>query len=294
MIRHGVVTAFVHAVDAAQGRVQVEYPGMEDRLRSTWAPVAAPMSGGQRGQLFMPEVGDECLVAFHDGQFNHPFVVGFLWNGEHVSSERDAFNRVIVTPGGHQLRFEDKANDTRIILRSNGQHELTLEDLASGPFIRLKTKAGRELLLDDGPAGGKVQITSALHTITLDDGAATSEIKVEAGSGAVTLTLKMTPPSVMLSVGGNTVDIGPSGMSITAAGNVNVTSGGAATVTVGGTANIVAGGAATITAATMTLSAGALTVAAGVSTFAGPIITPTLVAGTVVASTYTPGIGNLL
>ena len=119
MNRHaGVVTAFVHAVDPKQGRVQVEFRSIEDRLRSTWAPVAAPMSGGKRGQLFMPEVGDECLVAFLDGDFDHPYVVGFLWNGEHISSETEAFNRVIVTPGGHTLRFEDKKDDTRVILRS--------------------------------------------------------------------------------------------------------------------------------------------------------------------------------
>src|SRR5262245_46344115 len=102
----------------------VEYRGIEDNLRSTWAPVAAPMSGGRWCQLFMPEVGDECLVAFQDGEFDHPYVVSFLWNGEHVSSETEAFNRVIVTPGGHQLRFEDRVNDTRVILRSNGQHAL--------------------------------------------------------------------------------------------------------------------------------------------------------------------------
>src|SRR4029079_14268365 len=99
--RKGVVTAFVHAVDPQQGRIKVEYRGIEDQLLSAWAPIAAPLGGSKRGQLFMPEVGDEALVAFADGQFEHPFVIGFLWNGAQQSPERDAFNRVIVTPGGH-------------------------------------------------------------------------------------------------------------------------------------------------------------------------------------------------
>ena len=61
----------------------------------------------------MPEPGDEVLVAFQDGKFDSPYVVGFLWNGEQVSPEDTPHNRVIVTPGGHQLRFEDKDHRRR-------------------------------------------------------------------------------------------------------------------------------------------------------------------------------------
>jgi uncharacterized protein involved in type VI secretion and phage assembly len=303
--RIGVVTAFVHKVDAKQGRVQVEYRGMEDKLRSTWAPIASTMSGGKRGQLFMPEVGDECLVAFHDGQFNHPYVVGFLWNGEHISSEKEAHNRVIVTPGGHQLRFEDKENDTRIILRSKGKHELTLEDKAGtggGPLVRLKTKDGRELLMDDAQTGGKIQITSGQHKVTLDDKPGVSKIEIAAGQGAVTVLLNVTPPSMSVSVAGNTIDISAGALSITAPGNVSITAGGATSVTVGGTANltvagaanITAGGAANITAATTNITSGVVAVNAAVTTFSGVVVATTLVASTVVGSTYTPGVGNLV
>jgi len=277
--RAGVVTAFVHAVDAKQGRVQVEFRGIEDRLRSTWAPVAAPMSGKKRGQLFMPEVGDECLVAFEDGDFDHPYVVGFLWNGEHISPETEASNRVIVTPGGHTLRFEDKKDDTRVILRSNGKHELTFEDKAATPFVKLKSNGGREVLLDDKPGFGKIEIASGKHKVTLDDAPAGTMIKIDAGMGVVTLTMNVTPmPSLSISVAGNTIDVSAAALNITAAGNVAVT----------------AVGVASITAATTNVSTGALTVNAGVATFSGTVVASTLVASTVVASTYTPGLGNLI
>jgi uncharacterized protein involved in type VI secretion and phage assembly len=297
------VTAFVNSVDAAQGRVKVEYNAIEDGLLSPWAPIAAPMSGSERGQLFMPEPGDECLVAFENGDFNHPYVVGFLWNGVDVSPEEDAFNRVIVTPGGHQLRFEDKENDTRVILRSNGQHVLTLEDKADTPFASLETKDGRRLLLDDKPGSGKVEITSGSHKLTMDDAPAGTMIKIDAGMGVVTLTMNVTPaPSLSISVAGNTVDITAAAMSVTAAGNLSVTAGGTATVSVGGVANITtggaanitAGGAANITAASTNITAGALTVNSGVATFSGVVMASTVVASTVVASTYTPGVGNLV
>jgi uncharacterized protein involved in type VI secretion and phage assembly len=277
--RPGVVPAFVHEVDAGQGRVKVEFRSIEDELRSTWAPVATPMTGGKRGQLFMPEVGDECLVAFQDGDFDHPFVVGFLWNGQDVSSETDASNRVIVTPGGHQLRFEDKTDDTRIILRSKGKHELVQEDKSDHPLVRLKSNGGRELLLDDNPTFGKIEITSGQHKLTLDDAPANTSIKIDAGMGIVTLSLNATPtPSLAISVAGNTIDIGLSGVSVSAVGTLSVT----------------AAGTVNITAASATVTAPVLTVNSALATFTGVVVANTLVATTVVGSTYTPGIGNLL
>ena len=65
----GMVTAFVKEVDAAQGRVLVEYRDMQEGLLSPWAYIASPMSGKGRGALFMPEEGDEVLVCFGDGHF---------------------------------------------------------------------------------------------------------------------------------------------------------------------------------------------------------------------------------
>ena len=40
------------------------------------------MAGDDRGTFFMPDVGDEVLVAFLAGDPQHPFVVGALWNGK--------------------------------------------------------------------------------------------------------------------------------------------------------------------------------------------------------------------
>jgi hypothetical protein len=277
--RLGVVTAFVHEVDAEQGRVKVEFRAIDDELNSTWAPVAAPLSGSRRGQLFMPEVGDECLVAFENGDFDHPYVVGFLWNGQDVSSESQASNRVIVTPGGHQLRFEDKKNDTRIILRSTGKHELHLEDQSDHPLVRLKSNGGREVVLDDHPTSGKVEITSGRHSVTLDDAPASTSIKIDAGMGVVTISLNVTPtPSLAISVAGNTIDIGPTGVRVTAAGTLSVTSAGMVNVTAG----------------SASITAPVLTVNSAVTTFSGIVIAPTVIATTVVGSTYTPGVGNML
>jgi uncharacterized protein involved in type VI secretion and phage assembly len=295
--RAGVVTAFVKEVDAKQGRVRVEYRGIEDNLLSPWAYMASPLSGSKRGQLFMPEEGDEALVTYADGHFEHPFIVGFLWNGKQNSPEKDAFNRVIVTPGGHQLRFEDKKNDTRIILKSHGKHSITLEDKTAGPLVSVKSNGGREVLLDDAATGGKVQITSGQHQITMDDAPAGTKVTIQAGKGVgVTITLNVTPtPSLSIAVGaGNTLDVSDAGVSLMTSGSVNVTAGSAANVNVGGVATINCTTASLTAAAATQITTGVLSVTAGLSVFSGIVVAPTLVSTSVVSPLYTPGVGNLL
>ncbi len=304
--RTGVVTAFVEDIDVRQGRVKVKYKRIEDRLKSPWAYIAAPMSGKGRGALFMPERGDEVLVCFEDGKFGFPYVVGFLWNGEQVSPETEAHMRVIVTPGGHQLRFEDKKDDTRVILKSKGAHSVTLEDKASGPQVLIASNGGRQVLLDDSQGLGKVQIKSGRNEVLMDDNPGATRVELKAGAGVgVTITMNATPqPSLSISVGaGNTIDVNAAGVTLNAAGVANLTVGGAANISVGGAANITAGGAASITAGgavaltaggAVSVTASALSVNTGVATFSGVLQASTVVTNAVVSPLYTPGLGNLI
>src|SRR5690242_18368855 len=101
----GVIPGLVQNLDDPQGmgRIQVHFPRMPGENRSFWASVAAPMAGKDRGFFFQPETNDEVLVAFEEGDPQHPYVVGFLWNGADLPPESNPQNRVIKTPGGHTL-----------------------------------------------------------------------------------------------------------------------------------------------------------------------------------------------
>jgi uncharacterized protein involved in type VI secretion and phage assembly len=264
--RAGVVTGFVKRVDAEQGRVEVEYRGMQQSLLSPWAYVAAPLAGQGRGALFMPEENDEVLVCYEDGNFDHPFVVGFLWNGEQTSPETDAHNRVIVTPGGHQLRFEDKDNAKKVILKSAGARKLVLDDQGSG----------------------KVTVESGKHEIVMDDLPAGSKITISAGKGAgVTITMNSTPqPSLSISVAGNSIDVDASGLTVRSPGNLTIQAAGTADVTCT---------SATLTASSATINAAMLSVNAAMTTFSGVVQCTTLIASAAISSpVYSPGIGNLV
>jgi uncharacterized protein involved in type VI secretion and phage assembly len=106
---NGVVSAVVKSLDdpTGQARIQLGFPWLSDTQRSSWAPVAAAMAGGGRGAFLMPEVGDEVLVSFEHGDFDHPFIVGFLWNGVDQPPGQDHRDRKLVSKNGHQIRFLD-------------------------------------------------------------------------------------------------------------------------------------------------------------------------------------------
>lgn len=106
---YGVVTAHVTDLDdkAGQGRVKIRYDWLGDEGAGYWAPVSTLMAGGGRGSWFMPEIGDEVLCAFAQGDIEHPYVIGFLWNGEDRPPETDPQRRVIRSRNGHEISLYD-------------------------------------------------------------------------------------------------------------------------------------------------------------------------------------------
>ena len=123
------------------------------------------MAGPSRGQFYSPEVGDEALVAFEHGDFDHPFVVGFLWNGVQKPPETELKNRVILTPGGHTLRFEDKDGAKKVILQSDGGHQVMIDDEA------------REITISDSDGQNRIVIQITAGQIKIE---AATNITVEA------------------------------------------------------------------------------------------------------------------
>ncbi|MGQ9674626.1 MAG: VgrG-related protein [Chloroflexota bacterium] len=130
------------------GRVKVKFPWLADD-ESHWARLASPMAGNSRGLFFMPEVGDEVLVAFDHGDIHHPYVIGSVWNGNDAPpiSSDDAVGgtgkvkqRIIKTRTGHKIVIDDddagagggitivdKDEKNKIHLDAAGKGKLTLD-----------------------------------------------------------------------------------------------------------------------------------------------------------------------
>lgn len=167
---YGVVTGIVKSLDdrKGRGRLQLEFPWLSGEQRSAWASVAVPLSGKDRGMYFMPEENDEVLVAFDQGHFEHPYVVGFLWNGVDKPPESSNKNRVIKTPGGHTLRFEDADGGKKVVLRSSGGLEVMLDD-AGGKKVTVTTpQNGPSITLDVG--GNSIELQGGGRKVSLQGG----------------------------------------------------------------------------------------------------------------------------
>ena len=143
----GVVPGIVKNLDDPEqlGRLELQFPKLDPTLRSYWARVSATLAGKDRGAFLMPEIDDEVLVAFEDGDFDHPYVIGFLWNGVDTPPETTNKNRVIKTPGGHQLRFEDTDGAKKVILKSNGGSQIEIDDTAE--TITIQTQSGNQSIV---------------------------------------------------------------------------------------------------------------------------------------------------
>jgi uncharacterized protein involved in type VI secretion and phage assembly len=107
--QNGIVIAIVKDVNdpAGEGRVQLEYPWLPGSPKSAWAPVAVPLAGKDRGMWYMPEPGDQAVVAFEQGDFAHPFVVGFVWDGVQVPPDEDHRVRLIRSLNDHRIEIYD-------------------------------------------------------------------------------------------------------------------------------------------------------------------------------------------
>jgi uncharacterized protein involved in type VI secretion and phage assembly len=112
------------------GRVRVEFPALNQDT-SNWARIATPMTGKERGFQFMPEIDDEVLVGFENGNINHPFILGFLWNGVDKPPKpapSDAKKRTLKTVSGHVLEFSDEEGSEKITLQfKGGDPSITIE-----------------------------------------------------------------------------------------------------------------------------------------------------------------------
>lgn len=171
----GVVTAIVTNLDDPdqQGRVKVKFPWLGDNIESTWARVAAPMAGADRGFLYLPEVDDEVLVAFEHDDINYPYILGGLWNGQDAPPAN--MSDVIGSGGQVQQR----------VIKTREGHLIILEDSPGGsPGIRIIDKTGNnQVLIDSGAnkitleaAGDIVVQSKAKVTIKGDTG-----VEIESG-----------------------------------------------------------------------------------------------------------------
>jgi uncharacterized protein involved in type VI secretion and phage assembly len=177
------------------GRVKVKFPWLSDADESNWARVAAPMAGKERGVYFLPEVDDEVLVAFEQGDLRFPYVLGALWNGKDSPPAKndDGKNnlRVIQSRSGHVIRLNDADGQEKIeILDKSGKNKIVFDTANNTITIT----ADKDITLS--AAQGTIKLEAQKIEIK-----SSADAKIEAGSN---LDVKA---SAQMTIKGATVNI---------------------------------------------------------------------------------------
>lgn len=151
------------------GRVKVKYPWLAPDQASDWARVLSVGGGSDRGISFLPEVNDEVLVGFEQGDIHYPYILGGLWNGNDKPAD-DAKNAVsggkvqkrgIRTRVGHQIMFDDTDGGGGIEIVDKNKNSIKID--TGSDTLKIKVKGDVTIDADGAckvTAKGAVQITA--------------------------------------------------------------------------------------------------------------------------------------
>ncbi|MGI8792827.1 MAG: phage baseplate assembly protein V, partial [Acidimicrobiales bacterium] len=178
-----IVTANREHPDGIEGMVKVKIPLIDDAEDIGWMRVVTPGAGANATVTFMPEIDDEVLVAFADGDIRTGYVLGGLYNGKDKPLEELASPvpgsvnlRGIRTPVGHYLVFDEDGNT--VTLSDSNQSMLLLD--ASAETITLQGASGS---FEINTSSGDITINAPGDMIFKSD----KGVTIEAG---MALTLK--------------------------------------------------------------------------------------------------------
>lgn len=175
------------------GRICVTIPTRNDTANELqWARVAMPSGGKDWGHYFLPEVGDQVLLAFEGGDIEKPYVIGCIQkdNDGFLTGSVNDKNRTkrIVTKHGSMITFDDSPDDQnglkdKITIQTAGEaHTILLDN--ENKKIRIEDKAGEdfiEMKTEEGAGSLTIKIKSKI-TIEVGD---TIKLNLNGESGAV-------------------------------------------------------------------------------------------------------------
>lgn len=204
------------------GRVKVRFPGMSSTQESAWARIMATGGGATRGNVFIPEVTDEVLVAFEDGDTRTPVVIGGLYGSKSTIPAPTLKNgkvqkRQLVSRLGHVFRFLDGTSTAQKAI------ELQLADGQSIHFGSDKTTitvaSGKQLTIKVG----STTITVAQSTGALSLKAATIQIKATTKLALSAPTIAVTASTALTLKGASVTVTGSAMLTLKASSEVGIT-----------------------------------------------------------------------
>ncbi len=123
----------IDADPANQFRVQVQLATMDTESAVVWARWASPQAAAGSGCFFLPDVGDEVVVGFLDGDPRHPVIIGALFSSKNAPpapyngiDEKNLY-KGFVTSKGLKLAFVDSEKPS-VSVETPGGNKWVLDD----------------------------------------------------------------------------------------------------------------------------------------------------------------------
>lgn len=198
-------------------RIQVEIALFNDSNAGIWARMAHFHATDGAGAFFLPEIGDEVLVGFLNGDPRFPVILGSLYSKNRkpnsaLTPDSKNSHKAIYTKAGSFLDFNDE--DKIITLSTPGGNKLVLDD-----------KNGQIQLVDQN--GNSIQMDSS--AIALKSAAALN------AQAATTMSLKGDSGITAESSGG---DVSVTGTNVSVTANAQLTAKGSASAEIQGGAQL--------------------------------------------------------
>ena len=156
------------------GRIRVQFLWQEEQdpnLMTPWIRIAQPHGGDDKGFYFIPEIDEEVMVDFENGNAEKPFVVGTLFHGKQHPGKKwptDSNDiKAIRTRNGHTIEIHDEGKDGYIRIYDHEKENYILTFSTDDKLIKLESTGNIEMYAKKNiimNAGGDI-VSEAGHDI---------------------------------------------------------------------------------------------------------------------------------
>lgn len=138
------------------GRVRVQFlwqKEQDDSLITPWIRIAQPHGGDNKGFYFIPEIDEEVMVGFENGNAEKPYVIGTLYHGQQHPGNNwpnDGNNiKAIRTRNGHTIEIHDVGEGGFIKIYDNEKENYILTFSTDEKLIKLESTGNIELYAEN-------------------------------------------------------------------------------------------------------------------------------------------------
>lgn len=156
-----------------EDRIKVRLPIVDNESEGTWARISTLDAGENRGFVFRPEIGDEVIVGFINGNPKDAIVLGMMHSSAKpapIPASDDNHEKGLVTRSEMKVTFND--DEVSITLETPNGNKIVVSDADGG--IKFEDENGNFIQMNAD--GITIESTSAINY------KASTEMKIESGT----------------------------------------------------------------------------------------------------------------